>query len=305
MTAHQMGYVNTMLSGASFSKYAQIVPPSHFKKDKYWERKQKTTSVIQTRLLNTNVDAKSFNNYEEIEEPTIQAGTAVQIDDKLLNHDPGELDRRINDHLFDLGLNLDNMVFNGDPASGGFVGLKNRVPSDLVFNNGGSTLQINGSVDNFLLLCSLFRKAKRRMKGGAGTQLVAWMNDTVYEGIQSGAKKAGAGFLGQRVFDLLNDEFVTLESVPLAVVMTDDAGNDILPQTEGGGTEGSIYLTMLGGAPAEDSNGVPNGIVMLNDGGVVEKADSVGMIHTVTLDYEAGIRAPYRTLARLNKLLVA
>lgn len=305
LDADQLGYVNTMLAGASFSKYVQIVPPKKFKKDEYYERKQKAESVVQKRLLNQNPDPKHVNNYEKIEEPTVQVGGAVEIDYKLLAYKPNELDRRINDFLFDMGLALDYMAFNGDQTNGDFVGLKNRVPSDLIFDNGGSTLQINASVANFLTLCSLFRKLKRRLKGGPGATLVAWMNDTVYEGIQAGAKLAGANFLGNKVVDLLNDEFVTLESVPLLPVMQDDAGNDILPQTEGGGTEGSIYLTYLGGAPADGSQEIPNGVVFLSEGGVSQTPQIDGNIRRVTLDYEAGLRVPHRTLGRIRKLTVA
>lgn len=303
LDAEQLGYVDTILRGTSVSKILPIVEPSKFKQDEFYERKQKAESVVQTRLLNQNPDPKHVNNYEKVVEKTIQLGGVVEIDYKELEESPDELDRRIEDFLFDLGFSLDYKVFNGDNTAGDFLGLKSRIPSDLLFDNAGAGLQINASAANFRTFMSLFRKAHRKVKRAAGTFIAAFMNDGVNEAIQGGRDQMGANVLGTAHLDILNEEVTTLDGIPLITVRDDDFGNAILPQAETVGAANdcsSIYICVIGGLPAEGSHKIPNGIVGLSKGGVQQTPQVDGNIRRVTIDYEYGIRVPYRSVARIQ-----
>jgi hypothetical protein len=306
LDAEQLGYVDTILRGASLAKAIPIIPPSEFKMDEYYERKQKSESIIQTRLLNTNPDSKHINQYERITERTIQLGGSVEIDYKLLSFKPNELDRRITDFLYDLGFSLDYRIINGDPGNGEFVGIKQRIASDMLFSNGGAPIQINASAANMRTFMSMFRKAHRKVKAGPGATKIAIMNDGVNEAIQGGRDQLGANVIGYATLDILNETVMTLDGVPLVIVRDDDFGNAILPQTETlSNTDcASIYILCIGGLPGEGSDQIPNGIVALSEGGVQQTPFADGNIRRVTIDYEYGLRVPHRTAARVQGIRI-
>ena len=307
LDAEQLGYVDTALRGTSIVKAVSTVPPSKFMQDEYYERVLPGTSQVQTRTINQDPDSTAINRYKKQQTRTILFATKAQIDRKELEHKPNELDRRINDSLADIGYKADYMFINGNPdtAAAGtqeFFGLKALCTGTQLLNNGGGTLDIAASLANFNLFRSLCRKAKRRIKVAPDMQLAWLVNESVLEAIYAGRDLAGANTLGTSYFDLLNQDLETLEQIPLVMLRGDDIGNEILPTTETSSSS-SMYLVGLGGAPAPESQEIPNGIVGLHEGGIAMTPEVRGNQRIVTSDWEYGIRVPYRSCARINLLL--
>lgn len=301
LAAEELGYVDATLRGTQVSKLIPIVEPEKFMLDEYYERKLPTQSVVQTRRINTNPDAKAVNRYEQKSNRTILFGTKAEIDYKELQAKPDELDNRIEDAQEDTGYVIDYQIFNGDPdTSEGeeFHGLKSLSDSSNTFNN-GAALSIGTSATTMRTFMSIFRKAKRSLKVGAGAQVVACMNEGLLEGIYKGRDQMGANVLGTKHFDLLNDDVEMLDNTPLIIIRQDDIGNDILPFSETNSSS-SIYLMVIGGAPAEGSKRLPNGIYGLSSGGVQQTPEVEGNIRRVTLDFEYGVRVPKRSFARVS-----
>jgi hypothetical protein len=305
LDAEQLGYVDTILRGARIAQLLPIVPPAKFMEDEFYERKQHATSIIQGRALNQNPAPAHVNRYEKKVEQTILMGGAAEIDHFELQAKPNELDRRVQDLLFDLGFWLDYKIINGDAdtANGAeFSGLKARLTGNQLVDP-GSKLQITSSVANFRTFMSKFRIAKRRIKRAPGQTIVALISETMYEAVQGGRDLMGANVLGSAHLDILNETVETLDGTPLVMVRTDDVGNEILPMTEGGGTDtGSIYLIAAGGLPGDGSLEIPNGVVALSQGGVAMTPEVEGNMRRVTVDYNYGIRVPDKSACRLSNL---
>lgn len=301
LNAEQLGYVDSVIRGSQLTKMIPIITPSKFMEDEYYEKKLAGTSVIGGRLLNQNPSTAMVNKYEKKLEHTILAGGKAEIDYKTLQAKPNELDKRVEDTLFDLGFWLDYKIINGDPDTDNgatFPGLKARLTGNQLIDN-GSALSIGSSAANFRTFMSMFRTAKRRIKPAPNSQLVAVMNETIYEKVQMGRDITGANVLGTAYSDILNEEVETLAGVPLVIVRTDDIGTEILPMTESSSTS-SIYMMQVGGAPTPDSLLIPGGIVGLSEGGVQMTPEVDGNIRTVTLDYEYGIRVPAKSACRIQ-----
>lgn len=302
LSVKQLGFVNTILQGSRVTSQIPIIQPNKDLSHEWYEKKQKATSVLQPRVLNQNPDPKAVNQYEHVVTRTIQIGTAVEVDYKTLTVNPGLLDQMINDALYDLGFSLDFRFFNGDPYTNGdvdVVGLKALCTGEQLINNGGA-LNINASNANFYTFLSMLRQAKRRVILGPGQTLVGFTNEALYEAIIDARAKLGAAAIGSKYTDLLQNEAIEIEGVPITFVRTDDKGSDILPQTESS-TSGSLYLVGIGGEPAEGSTR-PNGIYGLSEGGVIMTPERIGNIRRVTMDYQIGYAIPTRSCARINLL---
>lgn len=302
LDAEQLGYVDTILRGARLSQLIPIVPPSNFMQDTYYEKKQAGTSTVQGRRLNQNPDTLMTNKYDKKYESTILVGGRAEVDYKILKKKPNELDRRVSDGLSDLGQWLDYKIINGDPDGNNgteFAGLKYRLTGNQLVNSSSLTIATDASTMRTFM--SYFRTAKRRIKVSPGMQIVAVMNETIYENILKGRDLLGADFLGTPNTSLLDEQLQTLDGVPLMIVRTDDIGTDILPMTESSSTS-SIYLIGLGGSPSPDSLDIPNGVVALSADGVQMTPEIEGNIRRVTYDYEYGLRVPSKSSCRIQLL---
>lgn len=304
-----LGYVNTILMGSSISKQVPIVQPNEFWSHKYYEKKQKSSSLLTTRVLNQNPDPTNVNQYEEKTEATFQIGGAVEIDYKVLENRPSLMDEAINDRLMDMGHSLDYRIINGDPQTNNNVdlrGLKDRL--DTVNTNlfNSSDLVIDTSATTYRTFVSHLRKAHRAVKKVAGNTVVGFTSEMVYDAIISGRLLIGANVIGTKYTDLLNTEdVIEVEGVPITFTRQNDSGSDIISVVEGGSSDtSSIYLLSIGLGVDEEGT-LPNGLLGLSNGKVKLTPQVDGNMRRVTLDYQYGLAAPTRCAARIRQLKAA
>ena len=300
----QLGYVNTILMGSSISAQIPIVQPSDFNTHKYFEKKQKSTSLLSTRVLNQNPDPTAVNQYEEKTEATFLIGSAVEVDHRILKRKPTFLDQAVNDRLRDLGHSLDYKIINGDPQGNANVdlrGLKDRLDTlnTNLFNS--SDLTINTDASTFRTFVSLLRKAARNVQTVAGNIKMAWTSEMVYDGIINGRLLLGGQTIGSKYTDLLNTEdVIEVEGIPIMFTRKNDAGTDIISEAEANSTS-SLYICSVGLGVDEEGT-LPNGLLGLSDGEVTLTPQVDGNIRRVTIDYQYGLAAPTRCAARIRQL---
>lgn len=301
-----LGYVNTILTGSSISKQVPIVQPNEFFAHKFYEKKQKSSSLLTARTLNSNPDPTAVNQYEEKTESTFQIGSAVEVDYKILKRSPQLMDRALNDRLYDLGQSLDYRIINGDPQTNNNVdvrGLKERL--DTVETNLFNSTDMNiATAANFKLFVSYLRKANRAVKKVAGNVTVGFTSEMVYDGIIAGRMElGGAAYIGSKYTDLLNTEdLIEVEGVPIVFCRQNDAGSDVISVVEGVSTNtSSLYLISLGFG-VDDDGTLPNGLLGLSDGDVQITPQVDGNIRRLTIDYQYGLAAPLRCAARIRQL---
>lgn len=307
MDADQAGYVSTILKGASLSQQIPIVEPNEYLTHKYYEKKQKTTSMLQPRMLNQNPDPTQANQYEQKIESTFQIGDAVQVDYKILKKEPGLLNRMVADKLEDLGMNLDYRIINGDPQGNNNIdvrGLKDRCETlgTNLFNS--TDLTIDASAATYRSFTKLLRQARRQVRVPAGNTLVGFTTENIIDAMINGRLVAGgSAVIGDKYDDLLNNtDYVTIENIPFLYTRGDDAGNEVISTVEGVSNDtSSIYLLSLGLGVDEDST-VPNGVVGLSDNVVQMTPEFEGNMRKITMDYQYGISAPLRSVARIRQL---
>lgn len=305
-SATEMGYINTILLGAPLLSLLPIVPASEFMEDKFMLKNRATTSTVNKRRLNEQNDGAFVNKFSEAREPLFMYGADVEIDYKLLQMKPYLLDQMMQTELADVALAIGYDIINGLTATDGkaLTGLKARLSGDFLMN--GSTLNINASSANMLTFLNLFRAAKLRLNPGPGATVVAFVNEALWLAIQNGRDKLGANVVGTGTFDIFNQEVTTLDKTPLVMLRADDVGNEILPFTEASSTC-SMYLVAIGGAPAEGSQTLPNGVVVLSNSNTLldepKKLENKRLIQ-VGQDMTVGLRVPPRSAVRVQNLLV-
>ena len=308
MDAQMLGWVDSVLRGASFLSLLPIVPSSHFMREEYYQRKQGTTKQTQTRKLNEEPPAKSFNPFEKKVEYTALYDRRTDIDKKLAKERPESYDQMLFSDAEYLFMDVDYDIINGVPDNTGYGmrGLADRIPVSNTgqdVNNGGATLNINASAANFKTFLRLFRKAKDKVKRAAGTTVMAFCNETVEQAVSSGRDELGANVVGVGTIDILSERVLSIDNVPLIKVRGDSIGNEILPFTEGSSST-SIWLVSVSG-PLEGSNRIPNGVTILSSRDeFLTRYDQTTLTQIQTMqEVEVGLRVPDRSVSRLSLLL--
>lgn len=311
LEADQLGYVNTVLYGASFMGMIPIVPTSHFMRDEYMTRTQGSTKLTQKRKLNEQPDAKSQNPFAKQIEQTSIYYRETDIDKRLADHQPSAYDQMLLADAQDMVMDIDYDIINGVPDNTGYGlnGLANRIAiasnSSTGVNN-SATLTIDTSATTFKTFLKLFRKAVDKIKLAPGMQVVAFCNEGVEQAVSSGRDMLGADVAGVRYTDILNSRVLSVDNVPLIKVRTDSIGQEILPFSENSESSTSIWICGIGGAPSEGST-MPSGLCILSGDGVIKRAtDTTGLTQIQTAqEFEIGLRVPTRSVVRLSRLLVA
>jgi hypothetical protein len=307
--AERLGYINSVLYGASFLKMVPIVPANDFMQDKHMERNQGTTKRTQKRKLNEELQAGTFNPFAPKTELTaIYSTEPTSMDFRLAEKDPAQFDAMMARDAEDLIMDIDYDIINGTPdASGyGLNGLKNRIPiGDANFNiDNSSPLTINTSATTFKTFLREFRAAVRKIKLSPGMQVVCFCNETVDLGVQSGRDELGANVVGVGTTDILNQRVTTIDNVPLVIVRGDSVGTETLAFDETGSTT-SIYICGIGGSAGQGSTR-PNGLVILSSDEVIrDRYHQTLTQYQGVQEIDIGLLVPKRSVARISGLKVA
>lgn len=307
--AERAAYIDTVLRYSSMAQMVPIVPTSHFMEDHFYEKERPATSNVQKRKLNQDVDAKHTGNYIAKREPTFLYKTKTQMDYKLVNKDPEELDRRMATDMGAMMEVLDYDIINSVETDDGdsFNGLKQRLTGDFLLTpTGAGGFTVNSSATTMKTFVSIIREALSELKLGPGAQPVIFVNKHIDLAIQNGRDAIGADAVGTGTVDIFNQRVTMLDGVPLVKLGADDIGRKILPFSEPDDTC-SIYVCAIGGAPAEGSKEKPNGMVLLSssDGVMDEHVERIGVQIYGHQEAEFGLRVPKRSAIRINNLKAA
>lgn len=307
--ADRLGYINSVLYGASFMGMIPIVPANDFMQDNYFERNQGTTKRSQKRKLNEELGAGTFNPFSKMTELTaIYSTQATSIDYRLAEKDPSQFDRMMERDAQDLMMDIDYDIINGVPDSSGYGinGLKARIPiGDANFNiDNASPLTINTSASTMKTFLREFRAAVRKIKMSPGMQVAAFVNESVDLAVQSGRDELGANVVGVGTTDIMNQRVTTIDNIPLVITRGDSAGTEILAFDEPSSTT-SIFIVGFGGGAGEGSYKIPNGMVILSSDEVIrERSFETLTQYQAIQEMDIGLRVPKRSVARISGLKV-
>ncbi len=218
-------------------------------------------------------------------------GTSIRIDHLTEEQFPGALVDQVTIFLQDLMPFVDNAFINGNSVTNPrqFDGLKVLLGDSGSHTEGsGSSITINTSEATFDSFLDRFDNALDKMKGQANA---AFMSPTIYNAIQSGARKKGANTLGTAI-DFLGRRVLEYQGVPFYRLGKDDLGNDILPSTETDSTS-SIYICRL-----DPESGVSG----LSARGVQLLPDNGGNFFRTVIDATFGIKVVTNSAVRLMRV---
>lgn len=304
--ADKLGYINSVLYGASFMGMVPIVPANDFMQDIHFERKQGTEKRSQKRKLNEELSSGTFNPFEKKTELTAIFSTQpTSIDYRLAERDPAQFDRMLERDAQDLIMDIDYDIINGVPDSSGYgiLGLKSRIPVGSDYNvDNASALTINTSATTFKTFLRQFRSLVRKIKMAPGMQLAAFCNESVDLAVQSGRDELGANVVGVGTTDIMNQRVTTIDNIPLVITRGDSIGTEILAFDETASTT-SIFIVGFGGTSGEGTYKLPQGMVILSSDEVIRDRDFENLTQIQAVqEIDIGLRVPKRSVARLSGL---